>query len=115
MNDDFPSITGTEGRRKVALHVRIERQSRAAAQRKRMDGFRCHVCALKFDEMYGVLGAGFAEAHHIVPLAQLKRVQKASIEHLCTVCANCHRMLHKMRGHRGDLYALRQTVLQSRQ
>ena len=114
LNDDFPPFTGTEGRRKVALHVTIERSSQAAALRKRMDGYRCQVCGLKFDEMYGVLGTGVAEAHHVVPLAKLKRAQKPNVADLCTVCANCHRMLHRMRGEGGDLDSLRQIILENR-
>jgi 5-methylcytosine-specific restriction protein A len=39
------------------------------------------------------LGEGFIEVHHLYPISEGNR--KSSIEDVKTVCANCHRMLHK--------------------
>jgi HNH endonuclease len=36
--------------------------------------------------------AAVAEAHHIVPLSQLRESVKTRLEDLATVCANCHRL-----------------------
>lgn len=56
----------------------------------------CEVCDLDFGERYGVLGTGFIEAHHTVPLA-LGSVRVTKAEDLALVCANCHRMIHRAR------------------
>jgi predicted HNH restriction endonuclease len=103
--EDYPSIK--EGRRIVARHVRLERDSRAALRCKRRDSFRCQVCTLRFEDWYGEIGRTFAEAHHKVPLSELKHPRALKVGDLITVCANCHRMLHKMDGEAGDADRLR--------
>ena len=39
------------------------------------------------------MGKGFAECHHVVPLADLGRQKRTRLEDLAIVCANCHRMI----------------------
>lgn len=53
----------------------------------------------------------FAEAHHIVPLVQLDGAQSVSVDDLITVCANCHRMLHKLQGEPEDIEELKVMLL----
>jgi predicted HNH restriction endonuclease len=66
---------------------------------------------MRFEKVYGKeLGRDFAEAHHLVPLHKLKGVVKTSLDDLRTVCANCHRMLHRMDGKREDITKLRAIV-----
>ena len=43
------------------------------------------------------MGKGFAECHHVVPLADLGRQKRTRLEDLAIVCANCHRMIHHAR------------------
>jgi len=57
----------------------------------------CEVCEFDFVEVYGELGHGFAECHHIVPVSELVDDHKTKLADLAIVCANCHRMLHKAR------------------
>jgi hypothetical protein len=47
---------------------------------------------------------------HRVPLGQLRDQVKTRVEDLITVCANCHRMLHRMAGTRDDASKLKRTV-----
>jgi 5-methylcytosine-specific restriction endonuclease McrA len=96
-----------ENRKKVAIHMRRERSSGLADQAKRRDGYVCQVCSFQFAEEYGELGRGFAEAHHKVWLSKLTRTTKTWPEDLVTVCANCHRMLHHMKGRPSDVKRLR--------
>jgi len=103
-----------ENRKIVASHIGRERSRYLATARKQLDNYRCGVCDFKFDEVYGKLGRHFAEAHHIVPLAGLKKRQITKIEDLATVCPNCHRMLHRMSGKRGDLTRLKKLLLDQR-
>jgi 5-methylcytosine-specific restriction protein A len=55
------------------------------------------VCRFDFLEFYGQLGRGFAECHHIVPLAEAAFSRTTRLSDLAIVCANCHRMLHRGR------------------
>jgi 5-methylcytosine-specific restriction protein A len=55
------------------------------------------VCDFDFARVYGELGVGFAECHHLVPLAELPGVRRTRLTDLAIVCANCHRMLHRTR------------------
>lgn len=105
--DIYPRV---ENRQRVASHLRRERSRFLAMTRKIMDNYECQVCGLRFEDRYGNLGIEFAEAHHSVPLSQLRENVKTRIEDLVTVCANCHRMLHRMEGKRDDLKNLRAIV-----
>ncbi len=66
---------------------------------------------MTFAKIYGAkLGAGFAEAHHKLPLGKTPQHVKTRLEDLTTVCSNCHSMLHRMEGVRGDLKMLHNLV-----
>jgi 5-methylcytosine-specific restriction endonuclease McrA len=103
----YPQI---ENRKLVTSHLYRERSGYLAGERKRHDDYQCQVCGLRFEDAYGKLGAGFAEAHHRIPLNRLNGKVKTRVEDLATVCANCHRMLHKMEGKRSDVEKLKAIV-----
>lgn len=93
------------------MHVTRERDEYLSAKRKERDEYRCQVCDFEFEKFYGPLSKPFAEAHHIVPLASLNGLVRLSIDDLRTVCANCHRMLHReYEGNPGDMDDLRARV-----
>lgn len=95
-----------ENRKWVTSHLHRERSGLLATECKIRDGYQCQVCGLRFEDDYGKLGIEFAEAHHIVPLSQLPDAIRTQLEDLVTVCANCHRMLHRMTGKRNDIKTL---------
>lgn len=99
----YPQI---ENRKIVTSHLHRERSSYLATERKIHDDYECQVCGLRFEDAYGKLGVSFAEAHHRVPLHRLSGKVKTRMEDLATVCANCHRMLHRMDGKSGDVQKL---------
>jgi 5-methylcytosine-specific restriction endonuclease McrA len=92
------------------VHLARERSPKLAKACKQRDGFRCRVCEQTFEEIYGDLGRGFAESHHLYPLSRKKNSTKTSVDDLVTVCANCHRMLHLMRGREHDLQDLKRRM-----
>lgn len=51
------------------------------------------MCDFDFGKEYGSLGEGFIEVHHLYPISKGNR--KSREEDVKTVCANCHRMLHR--------------------
>ena len=104
-----------ENRKQVTSHLQRERSRLLATERKIRDKYTCQVCGIRFEDIYGKeLGAGYAEAHHLVPLGYLKGDITTNIEDLRTVCANCHRMLHRMSGKRKDIEKLRAIVKRHR-
>ncbi|MCX5723097.1 MAG: HNH endonuclease [Nitrospirae bacterium] len=105
--DDYAHI---ENRQMVQQHLARERSRALATQCHRRDNYRCQVCEITFREVYGDIGKSFAEAHHTVPLASLTDTVESSLHDLVTVCANCHRMLHKLDGGEEDLAKLRRML-----
>ncbi|WP_409997643.1 HNH endonuclease [Bradyrhizobium sp. SZCCHNRI3043] len=105
--DTYPHY---ENRKRVASHLKRERSRYLATECKIRDSYRCRVCGFEFEKVYGRLGSGFAEAHHRVPLGQLRDQVRTRVEDLITVCANCHRMLHRMAGRRDDANKLMRAV-----
>lgn len=57
----------------------------------------CTACTFDFEAVYGPLGKGFMEAHHLLPLAELVGERVSRVGDLALVCPNCHRMLHRRR------------------
>jgi hypothetical protein len=99
-----------ENRQRVQRHLRRERNGHLVTLRKQLDNFVCQVCGFDYANQYGALGEDFAEAHHIVPLAKDDEKRITTIQDLITVCANCHRMLHRMKGEAGDIQKLRKII-----
>ena len=97
MTGEFP-----EGRIVERKHKSRERNSKvvqvAKANFKSKHGrFFCEICDFDFQENYGDLGADFIEAHHTIPVSEMKEGHTTRPEEIAIVCSNCHRMLHKRR------------------
>lgn len=72
--------------------------AKAKAQFKGKHGrLFCEVCLFDFREKYGNAGDGFIEAHHNIPVHEMKPGHKTKISDLSLVCSNCHRILHRRR------------------
>jgi 5-methylcytosine-specific restriction enzyme A len=98
--EDLPTgdLSGEEAR-KYRWHRRAERNQRLVQEAKQIHGFVCEVCKFDFEQRYGELGDQYIEAHHLVPFAQLAASPTSTIldprTDFASVCANCHRMLHR--------------------
>ena len=75
------------------LHLETRRRSKYLAMLAKQGSTICEVCDFDFGSVYGKLGEGFIEVHHDPPLSLLNR--DTTLNDLHTVCANCHRMLHR--------------------
>ena len=87
-----------EEKRKIRLHCTIERNQRLVDLTKKYQGYDCKVCKFNFLELYGELGRGYIEAHHLTPISQLspeKPVRLSPVNDFVVVCSNCHRMIHR--------------------
>lgn len=89
-----------EGQRKLRIHYSVERNVKAAKQKKshvlaETGALHCEACGFDFHETYGELGKGFAECHHRTPIHTLTEESIITLDQLAIVCSNCHRMLHR--------------------
>jgi 5-methylcytosine-specific restriction protein A len=76
-------------------------------------GTACKVCGLEFESIYGEIGTGFIEVHHIRPVSQIGQESPIDpINDLVPLCSNCHSMAH--RGRHGQLPRSPQELRDSR-
>jgi 5-methylcytosine-specific restriction enzyme A len=106
-----------EGAVLMRAHRSRERNAELSRRKKRkvleLTGrLACEVCSFDFKATYGDIGDGFAECHHRTPLSQLNADAKTYLKDLALVCANCHRMLHRMNDP-SDLVGLRNNLEES--
>ena len=90
-----------EGRFRERLHRERERNSevtrRAKAEALLKHGkLQCQCCDFDFKSVYGLVGEGYIEAHHVKPVSDLyEDGEETRIEDIALVCSNCHSMLHR--------------------
>jgi 5-methylcytosine-specific restriction protein A len=91
--------TELEEAKRFRLHRRYERNSKLAAEAKRIHGSACQVCGFEYSGKYPGIGEGFIEAHHRVPLSELLKSSGSRWlspkDDFAVLCANCHRMIHR--------------------
>jgi 5-methylcytosine-specific restriction protein A len=94
---DEPPDMDFEDATKLRLHKRIERNASLSKKVKKLQGDVCKVCGIKFEDIYGSIGKGYIEAHHLRPLASLKgqKVPMDPDKDFAVLCSNCHRMVHR--------------------
>jgi predicted HNH restriction endonuclease len=82
-----------EGFKREIIHEVATRDRKLVRLAKENYGTICCVCHFNFGEVYGPLGEGFIEVHHLNPISGGKR--KSKLSNVVVVCSNCHRMLHR--------------------
>lgn len=93
-------LDAAEGGLRLAAHLHRER-NRALVKRKIADvraksgRLACEACGFDFEEFYGSVGEGYCEVHHRAPLSE-GGVRRTSLTDLAILCANCHRMIHRI-------------------
>lgn len=122
-DDEIRHIRGAEGIMRFHTHRRRER-NRVLIDRfkneyiSRCSGTApCQACGFDFRMAYGELGANYIEAHHIVALSKTdgKVGTQTSYRDLAFLCANCHRMSHRLhQGRWPTLAELRQMIESAR-
>jgi hypothetical protein len=84
-----------EGARKLVYVNTYERNQRARSACLRKWGYKCTVCRMSFQNIYGPIGMEFIHVHHLKPLAKIGKKYVVDGERdLRPVCPNCHAMLH---------------------
>jgi hypothetical protein len=100
----------TEGGRRLYVSWRSERDPANRRKALALHGCVCMACRFDFGAAYGPAGAGYAEVHHAMPLADYGVRKTDPAKDLVVLCANCHRMVHRKRGECLSLEALRALV-----
>ncbi len=100
-----------EGKLVVIIHKRRERNRKLVDRKKtiaskKKEGMSCEVCGFNFEKIYGEIGKNFLECHHKKPLSNLKANEKTTLADLALLCANCHRMIHTMKGNQRNYYTI---------
>ncbi len=87
-----------EGKQKLYYSTKYERDPNNRSKAIKIHGLKCKICGFDFSKVYGDIGKGFIEIHHIKPLSSLDEEVIINPEKdLVPVCANCHRMIHRTR------------------
>lgn len=93
-------------RRSVVSIRAVARSSEQAAAAKARDRYSCRLCGFRPEVVYGVEGRSCLEAHHLDAIATQRRVV-SNLDRLITLCANCHRIVHRLSEADRDLNRLR--------
>ena len=84
---------------KKKVHYLIERPSSAQIKKiKKELGYICQSCSFDFQKVYGEIGKEYIEAHHLIPMSELKKGETRTLtkKDFAVLCSNCHRMIHKL-------------------
>ena len=71
------------------------RDARRGFLDKQNKPYKCCVCGMDFESIYGERGKGFIHVHHKDPLGGETDERDTRFEDLAMVCPNCHAMLHR--------------------
>lgn len=95
----FPeeNLSYHEGREYEVRGIRYERDREARSRCIDFYGCRCQVCGMSFEEVYGEIGKGYIEVHHIVPISERGGDYMVDpIRDLIPLCSNCHSIIHRL-------------------
>ncbi len=93
-------LSGKEGNPRLVTHLKKERNPALVKAKKRevlkKEGkLCCEACTFDFKNIYGEIGEGFCEVHHLMQLSKADGVVETELKDLAVVCSNCHRIIHK--------------------
>lgn len=85
-----------EGREYVTTSTRYERNPINRELCLASKGYRCSVCGIDMEKVYGSPGREFIEVHHSIPVSEYGQERLIDpLAELFPVCPNCHAMLHR--------------------
>jgi len=96
LEDTEVEMEAAEGRRRLRVHLARERsRSLIKAFKAQLSSYECEACGADMGDVYGLLGEGYIEAHHRIPVSSLKDGETTKLRDLAALCPNCHRMIHR--------------------
>lgn len=107
------STVDMEGRHIQRESTVIQRNPMARRRCIEHYGCRCAACGLSMFEMYGELGEGVIEVHHLNPIHLFDDTHVVDyLTDLIPLCPNCHTMIHKLEDP-GDIESLKKLIAES--
>ncbi|WP_318556764.1 HNH endonuclease [Geobacter anodireducens] len=83
----------------ACIRVLVNKYERNPANRAAciaVQGLACKICGFNFSSVYGPMGDGFVEVHHLVPVSRMGQGYIVDpVKDLIPICSNCHSMLHR--------------------
>jgi hypothetical protein len=91
------NIQGYEGEQRLRYVNTYERKPALRAAAILIHRLLCKGCAFEFGAMYGGLGRGYIEVHHLRPrsIYSGRRQLVSPRYHMSVLWSNCHRMVHR--------------------
>ncbi|WMW21165.1 tetratricopeptide repeat protein [Methanolobus mangrovi] len=83
---------GEEDRREVTFR---KRNSTLIKNKKSDSDYRCEVCGISYEDVYGEIGKNYIIAHHIEPIGNREGSSKTTHDDIALLCSNCHNMVHR--------------------
>lgn len=110
-NESAVIITGKEGRRISIYTTKYERDPRLRAEAIRIHGKSCMACGVNLKRVYGHLGEGCIEVHHLKPLhTREESVEVNPEKDMVCLCPNCHRIIHRKKNYIMTLEELKSLI-----
>jgi len=91
---DLQTFEVLEGEKYVSDVVLRSRKKSLIDEKKAKSDYRCEICGINFEEIYGDIGRKFIIAHHMEPIGLRKAASETTLSDIALVCANCHHMIH---------------------
>ncbi len=89
-----------EGQRSKREASFFARNPSLVSDAKNHYGYQCQACKFRYSDRYGDVGDKFIEVHHLNPLSERIKTMEdrrlTSLEQVTVLCANCHRMIHRL-------------------
>jgi len=84
-----------EGKQYVSETTFRKRNMSLIDAKKSSSDYKCEVCGMNFEEVYGKIGKDYIIAHHKNPIGGRRGSSKTTMDEIALVCSNCHDMLHR--------------------
>lgn len=85
----------TEGKPTQTTITRYERSDKLRQRCLTLNGYKCAVCGMDFETVYGEIGRGYIEVHHTRPISTYTDEHEVPDCELVPLCSNCHSMIHR--------------------
>lgn len=97
VEEPTPEAEYEEGERRTREVYYFKRNPKLVSLAKEAFGYVCQACGFDFERVYGELGSQYIECHHKNPLSERDEELASTLDDVCMLCSNCHRMIHRTR------------------
>lgn len=96
VHDNIDEVVSVEeGKKYIAETIFRKRNHKLIEQKKVNSDYRCEVCGMRYENVYGEIGKDYIIAHHVDPIGSRHDDSKTTLDDIALVCSNCHNMLHR--------------------